>query len=429
MSKGNTNIQGIYILWREWQDRDALRIIIRPPNGKSTIISSKTYPLLGTINRVIKQKKLKKTVALEDPEVKHFFGRLCQELKQDYILPYYQTLEKLDLKRKGFDFEESLEEFKNYKSMHSIPYAYSREMEIFWLPFFINKKCCEHPKDFIEFQSDAEFYLRAASGQKVKRYAPSSYNKKTTSLNEYMRFLLKKRIISKDQFFTVDFKLTMEERKRRLHAPVRSTETYALDELAEIKTKIDATYNTADQLQWKLRAYGIYLGSYCFGLRVGNVLGMPTANLLPDDEVPHAQLKDNVVAGWSRGLRGDLRIENATKTSYDENVKIPFILPSVEICQNVSRFLKMHIGPQEPILKCSTGVPGRWWRKIAKDCNFRYIHPHGGRHGFATLGAANLHLFNNNPYLLQYCCLHQDFRTTQKYINQKSQNILMQFKR
>lgn len=289
-------------------------------------------------------------------------------------------------------------------------------------------KCDRTTRDFIDFQSEAEFYLRTAKTLKGRLYSPAGYNRQTTPLNEYMRFLLKRKIISSDQFFTIDYRLTLEERKRRAFVPVRTTDTYTIGELGEIKAKIDSTFGSPDLLKWKLRAYAIYLGSYCMGLRVGNVLGPPVQNLKPDDDIPHVQLKDNIVNGWSRGLKGDLKIENATKTAHDENLKLPFILPSVDVCKSVAKFLIANLEPDDRILGCSSGVPSKWWQQIAKRCGFRYIHPHGGKHGFATIGAAHLHLFKNNPYLLQYCCMHKDFRTTQKYINQKSDEVLKQFR-
>lgn len=428
MSKGKTNIQGIYILWRPGETCDALRIVIRVPEKAPVTISAKTFPLLKDVNNVIRRKSLRQNVALEDGEVKQLFDRLCQELKQEYALSYYRTVEKLELKKKGFDFESSLDEFEAYKSRHSISHAYRTTVENFWLPFFLKTHSCEHPKDFVDLNEEAEYFLRSARTLKGKHYSPAAYNRKTTPFNEYMRFLLKRRVIKQKDFFTLDPKLTLEERKRRRHAPVRSTDTYSQVELFDIKRRIDAVYfHPIDDLKWKLRAYAIFFGSFCLGLRIGNVLGLPAGNLKPNVPVPHAQLKDNVVSGWSRGLKGDLRIENATKSSHDDNVKVPFILPSVEVCQEVACFLMTHIREEDPILKCSTGVPCRWWREVARKCKFRYIHPHGGKHGFATIGAANLHLFKNNPYLLQFCCLHKDYRTTQKYINQKSDEVLKLF--
>ena len=429
MSKGKINIQGIYTLWRPGTKCDALRVIVRPSQKPPVVISAKTFPLLGTINDLIRNKGLRSNAALDDGEVKSFFDRLCQELKQEYALSYYRAIEKIELKKKGFDFEESLEAFETYKSSHSISHSYRNIVEKFWLPFFLNKHSCSHPRDFVNFHAEAESYLRSAKTKYGTPYSPAAYNRKTTPINEYMRFLKKKRVIESAQFFTLDDRLTLEERKRKKINPVRSTDTYSKSELVEIKRRIDATFshNTEEDLKWKLRAYGIFLGCFCFGLRIGNVLGLPAGNLFPNADVPYAQLKDNVVSGWSRGLKGDITIENATKTSYDDNVKVPFLLPSVKICQELAVFLMTHIPADEPILKCSTGVPCRWWKEIARRCKFRYIHPHGGKHSFATIGAANLQLFKNNNYLLQFCCLHKDYQTTQKYINQKSDEILKLF--
>ena len=428
MSKGQTNIQGIYKMWRSYPTWSALRVAIRAPNERQQItISGKLYPLLKSINDYLEANKLHQEQAEESAEFKQLFDRLCQELKKDYALPYYKILEKLDLEKKSFNFKDSLDDFETYKTRHSISHAYRIYVERFWLPFFLNKKLCQHPRDFVEHHAAAEFYLRSTKNKHGRLYSPAAYNSMTTPLNEYMRFLLKTRVIEQSQFFTVDHKLTLEERKRRLHTPVRTTDTYTVKDLESIKEKIDARYFDPEDLKWKLRAYAIYLGSFCMGLRVGNILGTPTKNLRPDAEVPYLQLKDNIVNGWSRGLKGDLLIEDATKTSCDDNVKLPFLLPTKEICIEVANFLKKHIKPNDKILKCSSGVPSRWWRQISEDCGFRYLHPHAGKHSFATIGAANMHLFNDNPYLLQQCCLHSDYRTTLKYINKKSDELLKQF--
>ena len=165
-------------------------------------------------------------------------------------------------------------------------------MEKFWLPFFIGKHGCEHPRDFVNFQAEAEFHLRAAKTNRGRLHSPAGYNTKTTPLNEYLRYLLKKRVIEEKQFFVLDYKLTLEERKRRISVPTRTTDTYSISELEDIKARIDTNYSDVElDLKWKLRAYAIFLGCYCMGLRIGNVLGMPVENLQPDDEIPHAQLK------------------------------------------------------------------------------------------------------------------------------------------
>ncbi len=152
---------------------------------------------------------------------------------------------------------------------------------------------------------------------------------------------------------------TLEERKRRIKKPVRNTDTYTASDLLEIKKKIDLTFAGSANLQTKLRAYGILLGCYCMGLRVGNVLGLPVKNLFPDAEVPHLQLKDNVVSGWSRGIPGQIKIEDATKTSHDENIKLPFLIPSKEFCLDIARFLITHKHPDEPLVNCSVSVLSR----------------------------------------------------------------------
>jgi integrase len=71
---------------------------------------------------------------------------------------------------------------------------------------------------------------------------------------------------------------------------------------------------------------------------------------------------------------------------------------------------------------------GKLWRKIADECGFEYSSPHGWKHSYATNGAMNLQgWYKGNSYLLQKCCMHEDFRTTSKYINDTSDSFLGAF--
>jgi len=143
---------------------------------------------------------------------------------------------------------------------------------------------------------------------------------------------------------------------------------------------------------------------------------------------PHFQLKDNVVSGWSRGEVGTIVIENATKTSYDENTKIPLIQPDIKIIVDVAKFLKQNLKPDQRLLDCAPDTISKWWRKICGECDIPFVHPHGWRHSYATLGAMNLKKwYRGTPYLLQACCQHASYRTTEKYIQGTSDELLERF--
>ncbi len=131
--------------------------------------------------------------------------------------------------------------------------------------------------------------------------------------------------------------------------------------------------------------------------------------------------------GWSRGVRGTVELEEATKT-FIGTIRLPLIQPSVEVLGDVCRFLKENLDPEDHIVDCHPRTIEKWWREIAKDCGFRFIPPHDWKHTYATLGAQNLHQwYKGNGYLLQQCCLHEKYETTLKYINQTSESFLGAF--
>ena len=106
----------------------------------------------------------------------------------------------------------------------------------------------------------------------------------------------------------------------------------------------------------------------------------------------------------------------------------PFIQPSREVLVEIANFLKANLKPGQELLDCSPDTVAKWWRKICKQCGFKFIHPHGWKHGYATIGAMHLHdWYKGNPYYLQRCCLHSSFRTTEKYIRQVSNQLLKAF--
>lgn len=185
----------------------------------------------------------------------------------------------------------------------------------------------------------------------------------------------------------------------------------------------------ADNKELKLRAYAIYFG-VCTGLRRGNILGMKAGSLYPDSELPYFEVGDDVVSGWSRGEKGTLIFQNSTKTtSGEEIIKLPLLQPSRDILVEVATFLKNNIAPEEYILQCCPDTVAKWWEKIALECEFKYLSCHLWKHSYATTGALHLRdWYKGNPLLLQRCCLHEDLRTTQKYIKKMYNQLLEAFK-
>ncbi len=431
MAKGRTYIQGIYPAWREGKTFDSLRVAVRPPNKSQVQISPKVQPTLRQINEYLRAQGLKKTEANQDNHFQALKYRLYEELKSEHALPKYKIQEKLDLKSKEFNFLENLNEFVVFKSNQSIPFSYKAWIQRFWLPFFIEKGC-QHPKDFKLWKKKARMHVMEAKTKFGKKYSHNTYTSITTPFNEYMRFLISEEYISQDDFFTIDIRMTLEQKKQARRrgedvAGVRTRDTYTIDDLVEIKKKIDVTYKA--NLEMRIRAYAIYFG-VCTGLRRGNLLGLTTACLHPNSDIPYFDVKDNIVAGWSRGEKGALIFEDATKTTANERIQLPLIQPSKDVLIDVTTFLKENLKSEERLLNCYPDTLVKWWRQIAKECSFKFLHPHAWKHSYATIGALHIHdWYQGSPYLLQKCCLHSSFRTTEKYINQVSDQFLKAFKK
>ena len=56
MAKGQTHIEGIYPQWRKGIESDSFRLAVKPSNSKQIQLSAKTHPILGQINRYLKNK-------------------------------------------------------------------------------------------------------------------------------------------------------------------------------------------------------------------------------------------------------------------------------------------------------------------------------------------------------------------------------------
>ncbi|OFZ28384.1 MAG: hypothetical protein A2622_04600 [Bdellovibrionales bacterium RIFCSPHIGHO2_01_FULL_40_29] len=246
-------------------------------------------------------------------------------------------------------------------------------------------------------------------------------------MNEYLRFLKAYEYISEEHFLTIYVKMTLEQQKRGYHANKRSADTYTEEDMHDIKNKIDQVYS--NNPKQKIRAYALYLG-ICTGLRRGNFLGLKVKHLFPDAKVPFFQLADNIVKAWSRGHKGVLVFENASKMSAFEegSIQIPLIQPSKSVVVEVATYLKNNLSADQRLIEAHPDSINRIWEKICKDCDFKYLSPLQWRHSYATIGALHLHdWYRGNAYLLQQCCLHSSIKMTEKYINQKATQLLKAF--
>lgn len=418
MAKGKTAVQGIYCEFRRAKGYDALRVWVRPPNEDQIAISAKVHPTLKEICKHLKTNGLTQSTAQEDRDFQILWHRLQQELQSQHGLKAYKAMERIDLQTKEFSFGDSLDDFEKYKCNTAVSHAYRSTVENFWLPFFL-KLGCSHPSQFKEFRVTAETHVRTAMTVHDEPYSFHSYGGLCKALNQYLKFLERHKFINSDDLFTIWIVATLEEKKRGKLKRKRSTSTYELKEVIGIKKSIDETY--ANNFEEKLIAYGIYLG-LCTGLRQGNLLGLKSKDLFPDQKIPHFRVSDNIVRGWSRGLKGCITFEDATKTTSQEDgeILLPFLQPSEEIVCDVARFLKKHYRPDERILPLSPNSVYRKWQRIADECGFRFLNPHNWKHSYATIGGERLQdWYKGDPRLLQLCCLHSSFSQTEKYIKKK----------
>lgn len=425
MGKGNTNVVGLNFQWRQGKSCDALRAFVFS-KSEYVGISAKIHPTLNQINAHLKTHSLRESQALADNHFQILFQRLQQELKSEYGLKTYRAIENLNLKTKEFDFEQSIEEFFHFKNDVSCSNSYRACIKGFWLPFFISKGC-EHPKDFKKWQRQAALHIKTTKNKNEEYYSHNSYGSLTKALNEYVKFLKEYEYISEEDVFHLKVKVTLEQIKRGNLTNKRSADTYVESDLSFIKERIDAVYE--NDLKMKLRAYALLFG-VCTGLRRGNLLGLRAKHLFPEASTPHFQLADNIVNGWSRGIKGPVIFENASKMSAFEEgtVRIPLLQPSPAFLKDVAIFLKNNLEGETRLIDAGPDVVSKWWKQISKECGFKFLSPLQWRHSYATIGAVRLHdLYKGNIYLLSQCCLHSSVKMTEKYVNQKSNQLLKAF--
>jgi integrase len=418
MAKKTSAIIGVNFQFRQGKSCDTYRAWVFE-DGKYASISAKVHPTLKKINQHLKHYRLRELTANGDGEFIKLKQRLEQELRSEYGLATYRAIERLDMQTKDFDFEASLEKFYIHKSNTSQPATYRNCVRDFWLPFFLKEKGCIHPNEFIQYRHEAILYVRAAKTRRGEPVSFHSYNAFCKALNQYIKFLLESNVIGNEVAFSIWITATKEEIKRGKLKRKRSTDTYDVNELIEIKKKIDKTFDKFPEK--KLQAHGYYFGVIT-GLRQGNVLGLKAEDLFPDHEIPHFRVSDNVVSGYSRGEKGHIVFENATKTTTqeDEEILLPLLQPSVEIAVEVARFLKSNYNPKDRICPGTPGGFYRVWKRIAKECGFKFLSPHNWKHSYATNGGEHLdEWYKGDTKLLQLCCLHSSYKMTEKYIKKR----------
>lgn len=421
MAKGSSSFEGLYFTWRLGKTCDAFRAFISKGKDNPLPISAKVHPTLKAINTLLKTKKLHKEQAEQNSEFKKLRHRLEQELGSQFALASYRAMEKIEPKSKDFDFEPVLEEFKAFKDDTAIPVDYFNYMKNFWLPWFFSKGCT-HPKQFRQFRNQAELHVKTAKKRNGEKYSHNTYNVLCRTINQFMFFCEKYDYIGKEDTFKIWVSLTLEQQKRDLSENSRSEDVYALKDLEDIKIKIDKTYQEKPDM--KLLAYGLYFGVIT-GLRRGNFAGMKAENLFPDAKIPYFLVRDNIISGRSRGKPGYITQKDATKTSSGKPIAVQMVQPSIEIITEVARYLKTHLNAKDLLYPNKPGQIAKTWKRIAKECNFKYLTPLDWRHSYATIGAIHLEkMYKGNPAFLQRCCLHEDYRTTQGYIRTHAPEFL-----
>lgn len=425
MSKGKTNIIGLIEDFRPNDHHDGYRVAVCKDGKQQAWIGPKVDPRVRQINDHLKRNRLREEQALEDKEFLRLRSTLHSVLKDEHGLREYRIRERIFHESKEFDFHASLDDFVEYKSDTSIPVRHRYYMEQIWLPFY-SELGCQHPREWKQYRGRARQHIKTVKKkERDERYSPETRVGIAATLNQYMNWCLSDGHITENEHFNLSAGLTLEQKKQSQSTQQRSKEVYSVDDLIDMKKKIDATY--ANNLLMKVRAYGIYFGVGS-GLRRGNLLGMESQDLQPDSElIPHFCTRHNIVDGSGRGKKGPQVLLYSSKTTVGI-VKLPMIQPSVGVLQEVARFLKAHLRPDEPIVKCHPSTVARWWKKICQECGFKYISPHGWKHSYATNGAEHfVEWYGGDAYLLQKCCMHESFQTTQKYINQKGDSLLKAF--
>ena len=417
-----TNIVGLSQEWRPAKDYDSYRIGVGYP---TVWVSKEHQATLRELNAYLKTKKLRKEVALDDTHVQRLIQRLQYELKNEHGLKEVKARAALAYVTRRFNFDNTLEDYVRYKSDTVVaPFKHVPYLREFWFPFF-RERSCEHPSEWKTWKREAKSHIKTATKlESTERYSPETWVSLASALNEYMKYLKEEEYISEADFFAVHVSATKKSKRDGRNTSSRSRGVYSNDDLIKIKEAIDKTYK--DNMPLKLRAYALYFG-VCTGLRRGNILGLRVSDLYPDKGKPYFTTRDNILPGWAEGVKGDVIRLTETKT-FVGVASLPMLQPSPSILSEVAAFLIANLKSDDRLIECNSSSVGRYWAAIAKECGFKYVSPHGWKHSYATNGAQHFtEWYKSNAYFLQMCCLHEDYRTTNNYINQDGKQFLDAF--
>jgi hypothetical protein len=154
-------------------------------------------------------------------------------------------------------------------------------------------------------------HVKTAKKKNGEKYSHNTYNVLCRTINQFMFFCEKYDYISKEYQFKIWVTLTLEQQKRDYSENSRLEEVYTLEQVEDMKLKIDRAYKENPKM--KLIAYGLYFGVIT-GLRRGNFAGMKVENIFPDAKTPYFLVRDNIISGQSRGRKGFITQKDATKT-------------------------------------------------------------------------------------------------------------------
>lgn len=108
MEKKTSAIIGVNFQFRKGKKSDALRAWVFK-DGKYTSIGAKNHATLYAINRHLKENCLRASTADADEQFVSLKQKFEHELRSKFDLVTYKAIQRLQMKTKDFNFDESLE--------------------------------------------------------------------------------------------------------------------------------------------------------------------------------------------------------------------------------------------------------------------------------------------------------------------------------
>lgn len=194
MGKNKTGIRGLTERWRTRKNYDVYQVgitTVRPTKW----ISPKDHATAKHLDLLIKSRKLREKTAASDNDFQTLRHRLLQELAHENALRSYKIQERLNLKTKQFNFQNSIKQLVDFKMDTSVSCKHESILLTFWLPFF-QSKGCEHPRDFKNWRKQAIMHIRTAKKiDSDEKYSVNTWTTLASSFNEYMKFLIFRMVV------------------------------------------------------------------------------------------------------------------------------------------------------------------------------------------------------------------------------------------